>query len=217
MGRLIAIGDVHGCIRELEDLLVKISPEKADFILMLGDLVNTGPDSRGVLDLVQEIGARSLLGNHERRLLHYHRSGDAAFLKKRDRRTVGFLSKENWSYLENMTLYHYAAEYSTVCVHAGFLPDRPWWVQPPSIVTEIQNIDEFGRPCKRSKSPSSPHWSDLWKGPPFVVYGHTPDLKPRFSEFTLGIDTACVRGGFLTACILPGRELVQVKARKKYA
>jgi hypothetical protein len=50
-----------------------------------------------------------------------------------------------------------------------------------------------------------------------VIYGHTPRREPAATRWSLGIDTACVQGGALTACILPGRELVQVPARARLA
>lgn len=103
-----------------------------------------------------------------------------------------------------------------VFVHGGFLPGRPWQKQPARIVTRIQVVGKDGEPRKRSEEPAAPHWSTLWVGPPFVVYGHTPRDDVARTKWTLGIDTACVLGGHLTAYILPERRLVQVKARECY-
>ena len=101
-------------------------------------------------------------------------------------------------------------------MHAGFLPNRPWPKQPARIVTRIQVVDLAGEPRKRSEAPEAPHWSELWVGPPFVVYGHTPRPEVARTKWTLGIDTACVLGGCLTAYILPEKRIVQVKARETY-
>jgi hypothetical protein len=103
-----------------------------------------------------------------------------------------------------------------VLVHAGFLPNRPWAKQPARIVTRIQVVDPAGEPRKRSEAPDAPHWSELWVGPPFVVYGHTPRPEVARTKWTLGIDTACVLGGCLTAYILPEKRIVQVEARETY-
>jgi len=77
-------------------------------------------------------------------------------------------------------------------------------------------VGKDGEPHKRSEEPEAPHWSTLWEGPPFVVYGHTPREEVARTKWTLGIDTACVLGGCLTAYILPEKRIVQVKARERY-
>jgi hypothetical protein len=215
-GRVIAIGDIHGCAREFEELLGTLAPTKHDRIVLLGDLVNRGPDSAGVLALARAHAHRALLGNHELRLLNYRRTGDPTHLKKADYETLKQLSAKDWAYLASMPLTHHLPEFDTVLVHGGFLPGRPWQGQPARVVTRIQVVGPDGEPQKRARFPEAPHWSELWEGPPFVVYGHTPGPAPVRGKRSLGIDTACVAGGALTACIFPGRELVQVPAREKY-
>lgn len=217
VGRVIAIGDVHGCCRELEDLLNLLRLDRDDQVVFLGDLVNTGPDSHRVVEIAREIGALSLLGNHERRLLKYRADGKKSRLKKMDRRTIKQLSSEDWDYLAEMKLTFFHKPTDTVLVHAGFLPGRPWQSQPARIVTEIQVVDESGKARRRSKSRESPRWALLWEGPPFVVYGHTPDPQYFRLKWSIGIDTACVQGGKLTAFELSKQEIVQVSAREKYA
>ncbi len=69
MGRTIAIGDVHGCARELEKLLKKLNPQKSDRIIQLGDLINKGPDSHAAISLARSHDIQSIMGNHEMRLL----------------------------------------------------------------------------------------------------------------------------------------------------
>jgi hypothetical protein len=115
-----------------------------------------------------------------------------------------------------MPLTYRVDGHAPVFVHGGFLPGRPWRGQPARIVTRIQVIGPDGEPHKRAEYPNAPHWSELWNGPPFVVYGHTPRDEPARTKSSLGIDTGCVAGGKLTACIFPGRELLQVAAREKY-
>jgi serine/threonine protein phosphatase 1 len=214
--RIIAIGDIHGCHAEFGELLERLAPTRGDQLILLGDLVNRGPDSAKVIDLARAHGARSLLGNHERRLLNFRQTGDRDQLKEDDQRTIAQLRPDDWAYLESMALTHFIPELDTVLVHGGFVPGEPWQKQPASVVTRVQVIDREGRPRKRADCPDCPSWADLWKGPPFVVYGHTPRDEIYRLPWSVDIDTGCVAGGHLTACVLPERRFVQVKARKKY-
>ncbi len=72
-GRTLAIGDIHGCLIALETLLALIKPSAADTIIALGDYVDRGPDSRGVVELLlaleKDCTLVPLLGNHEQMLL----------------------------------------------------------------------------------------------------------------------------------------------------
>ncbi|OHE83138.1 MAG: metallophosphoesterase [Verrucomicrobia bacterium RIFCSPLOWO2_12_FULL_64_8] len=215
-GRLITIGDIHGCHAEFAELLEQVAPEKNDRILLLGDLVNRGPDSLKVIDLARTVKAVSLLGNHELRLLTYRKTKDKEVLKETDLETFEKLRPEDWEFIEAMILTHYEAEFDTVFVHGGFLPGEPWQKQPASVITRIQVIDKEGKPRRRSDAPDAPAWADLWNGPPFVVYGHTPRPEIYRLKWSVGIDTACVMGGHLTAYLLPEKRFVQVKARKEY-
>jgi hypothetical protein len=215
-GRLIAIGDIHGCHLEFAELLERLAPTKDDQLILVGDLVNRGPDSCKVIDLAKQQHAISLLGNHELRLLNYRKTRNPDYLRETDGDTFNKLRPDDWTYLESMPLTHYVAELNTVFVHGGFLPNEPWQKQPASVVTRIQVIDSEGKPRKRADAPDAPAWADLWSGPPFVVYGHTPRSEIYKLKWSVGIDTACVMGGHLTAYILPEKRFVQVKARKRY-
>jgi diadenosine tetraphosphatase ApaH/serine/threonine PP2A family protein phosphatase len=215
-GRLIAIGDIHGCHEEFSELLRLIDLQPDDRLILLGDLVNRGPNTPRVLELARERRAISLLGNHELRLLNYRRTRDLKFVKENDLETFDQLTAEDWTYLENMLLTYEEPELNLVCVHGGFLPDIPWSKQPAEIITRIQVVDAAGQPCKRADAPAAPSWADLWNGPPFVVYGHTPRSEIYKRKWSVGIDTACAMGGHLTAFILPEKRFVQVKAHRPY-
>ena len=219
MGRVIAIGDVHGCAAELTELLNVLSPKKDDFIIQLGDMINRGPDSASVLKIIRENNILPLLGNHERRLLRYRWSRDRSILKKYDAQTIEQLKSRDWEFLENLRPFYFHDDLKMVFVHGGFNPNSPqiWREQPVSVMTNIQVVDAYGKPAKRSQEPNGTAWSRHWKGPPFVVYGHTPRPKVHRQPWAIGIDTACVYGGHLTACILPEREIVQVKSHGIYA
>lgn len=72
-GRLVIVGDVHGMKNELVKLLEKIQFEKGvDHLVLAGDMISKGPDSKGVLDLIMELGATAVRGNHEDRILLAH-------------------------------------------------------------------------------------------------------------------------------------------------
>jgi serine/threonine protein phosphatase 1 len=103
-GRLIAIGDIHGCHAEFAELLERVEPTADDQLVLLGDLVNRGPDSLKVIDLAKQHRAISLLGNHELRLLNYRKTKDASYLKETDEDTYERLRPDDWTYLEAMPL-----------------------------------------------------------------------------------------------------------------
>jgi serine/threonine protein phosphatase 1 len=90
--RVLAIGDVHGCLRSLITLLAAVEPRADDRIIMLGDYVDRGPDSRGVLDCViglHETGRLvPLRGNHEVMMLEARRVGDLMWLACGGRQTL---------------------------------------------------------------------------------------------------------------------------------
>ena len=217
MGRTIVIGDVHGCDRELQDLLDLLALREDDRVVFVGDLVNRGPNTSGVLRIARSIpGARAVLGNHELRLLEYRRTKDASRLKPYDYDTLAVLSEEDWKYLRSMEDRIELPEYDAVVVHAGFLPDSDWRKQPLSVITRIQVIDGEGAAKKRSECRDGVFWADRWAGPPFVVYGHTPVKQPLRSQWAIGIDTGVGYGGSLSAFVFPERKVVSVPARKAY-
>jgi predicted phosphodiesterase len=215
-GRLIAVGDIHGCNIEFAEMLELIGLEAGDRLVLLGDLVNRGPDSCAVIDLARAANAIPLLGNHELRLLKFRKTGDRKYMKEHDLETYERLRPEDWAYMESMLVTYEEAELATVFVHGGFLPGEPWQKQSAEVVTRIQVVDKDGRPRRRADAPDAPSWADLWGGPPFVIYGHTPRPEVYKLKWSIGIDTGCVMGGSLTALILPEKRLVQVKARQRY-
>ncbi|WP_221028917.1 metallophosphoesterase [Actomonas aquatica] len=215
-GRTIIIGDIHGCHAEFTALLNRVQPRSDDRVVLLGDLINRGPDSCRVLDIAREVQATILLGNHELRLLEHRRTGGKTKLKETDAATLTQLRPTDWDLLESLPLTLHLPELNVVCVHGGFLPGQPWQSQPAEVVTRIQVIDRAGLPHKRATCPDGVLWADLWSGPPFVVYGHTPRPDIYKLKWSAGIDTSCVAGGHLTAYVLPERRFVQVQAARRY-
>lgn len=217
MSRTIAIGDVHGCADEFEELLNALKLGKKDRVIQLGDLVNHGPHSSRAVELARSYKVESIIGNHELRLLRYREDGNDKRLKDYDWATLEQLSDKNWTYLETMQETIYDKKRDTVFVHGGFLPGIPWEHQDVDTITTIQVIDKEGGAAKRSDAPDAPPWADSWRGQPFVIYGHTPRSRTLNRPGSIGIDTGCVYGGHLTAYIIEDKSFVQVRARKVYA
>ncbi|MDQ8193242.1 metallophosphoesterase [Coraliomargarita sp. SDUM461004] len=217
MPRTIAIGDVHGCADEFEELLQALELKPDDRIIQVGDLVNRGPDSHRAIELARKYEVEAILGNHELRLLTARNQEKSSLLKDYDRETICQLTEEDWLYLEAMPSVLYSARIETVFVHGGFLPNIPWQKQAIETITSIQVIDKKGNAAKRSDAPDAPPWADSWRGSPFVVYGHTPRPNVLERPGSIGIDTGCVYGGHLTAYIIEDQSLVQVRARQAYA
>ncbi len=216
-GRIIAIGDIHGCADEFEELLVRVSPTGDDRVVLVGDQINRGPDSLRVMDIARSIGATMLLGNHERRLMLAREGKRIKQLSEEDLDTFRKLRPEDWACMDSALLTLHLPEYDTVIVHGGFAPGVDWRTQGAQTVTRVQVVDSKGNALKRSEAPPGcRHWTTLWNAAPFVIYGHTPWREPHFTEWTVGIDTGCVYGGWLSAYILPDRRLVQVPARRCY-
>lgn len=226
MARTILIGDVHGCAAELSELLERLAPSRADRVVFVGDLVARGPDSRGVLRIVREIGALSVRGNHEEKLLaarHARRTGGAKpKLGASHAALVAELNEEEWAQLEALPLRLELETHGLWVVHAGIVPGVAWEAQDRWMLTHIRSLDDDGTPSSRWGRP----WGASYRGP-HIVFGHNAQRAPQLHVDATGIDTACVYGGELTALVLldgapiPPPEnrreaLVSVAAKRPY-
>lgn len=214
--RTVIIGDVHGCIEELDRLLKKLSLGPKDRLIFAGDLVNKGPATKEVLKRARGLKAECVLGNHEIRLLRYRNGEDPKTQRSKDIKTALKLNEADWKYIEAMPLHIELPEHAAIVVHGGFLPGIHWRKQSEEIITRIQTIDQNNKICKRTKSPKVRYWADSWKGPEFVIYGHTPRRELYQKPTSIGLDTGCVYGGHLSALSLPDLTITQVKARCVY-
>lgn len=217
-GKIYAIGDVHGCNVELEDLLNKLDLGEHDMVVFVGDLINRGPDSAAVLEIARELpGSYCLLGNHELRLLRYHETGKESILKDYDWETLPQFDDADWRFMRDFHLNLHFPGLQTVIVHGGFLPNKPWDEQSADIVTQIQVINrKTGKWGKRAEVSRGVTWMKYWQGPPFVVTGHTPRSKVVRTKWAICLDTGCVYGGKLTAYELTEDRIIQVDARESY-
>ncbi len=216
--RTIVIGDIHGCAREFEKLLSEIAPTPDDAVILLGDLVNRGPDTGRVVEIARQNRFRSILGNHELRLLTFNATEDARILKKYDRPSIDALTEPDWEYLRQMETYIRLPASGHLLVHGGMPPGTDPAELSAEVLTNTKRIVPSDVPESHRHLIRQPlHWSKIWPGPETVIYGHTPRLAVDRQHFAIGIDTGCVYGGFLTACILPELRFVQVRAQKPYA
>lgn len=217
MRRTIVIGDVHGCFAELEALLEKTAVTSNDAVVFVGDLVAKGPDSRRVLRIARELGARVALGNHEEKLLEARgaqKSGEALpKLGKTHLALLAELDDVEWAQLESLPLGIELPSHELRVVHAGVVPGIPFHEQDPWLVTHLRSIAEDGTPSSKW----GPLWGARYTGPPHIVFGHNARKEPQLHADATGLDTACVYGGALTALVLPDGAPVPSAAERRDA
>ncbi len=205
LGRTIAIGDIHGCSAALRGLLEAINPGPEDTLVTLGDYIDRGPDSKGVLDLLTAVGERCrlvpLLGNHEELLLAslsdrkslevWLRCGGVetvrsyGWVQGGPRCNLGERIPEgHWRFLQACRAFHETDTH--LFLHAGYLPNLGMEAQPGETLRW------------RATDPATalPHCSGKR-----AVVGHTPQRSGEVLDlgFLVCIDTNCCRGGWLTA------------------
>lgn len=215
MGRTIIVGDVHGCVRELEDLLSYVGLGRGDALVMVGDLVVRGPRPHEVVALLRSLGARAVRGNHEDRLLRWRRSlGTAAELSIGNvtRRTAEVLKSRDWEYLETLPLWIDLPDHGIRVVHAGVVPDVPIEEQAPRTLMYVRSLGPNNEP---SDVRSTRSWCHAYGGPEHVVFGHNALPEPEVAEHATGIDTGAVYGGRLTAMVLREGERPPPAAERK--
>jgi len=215
--RTILIGDVHGCLDELQALLTKCGATRGERIVFVGDLVAKGPDSQGVVALARELGAACVRGNHDEAVLRYLRAKRAGETQPRLKKThveVGeSLSKADVAYLEATPLSLVLGEELWV-VHAGIDPRRPLAQQEPAHLMSMRTLRSDGKPSPRLDDGEL--WARAWHGPAHIVFGHDAITGLQQHAFATGLDTGCVYGRRLTALIFPEHALIHVDARRSY-
>lgn len=236
-GPFDVIGDIHGCRAELESLLVSLDytlvrdeegravdavPPATRTAVFVGDLVDRGPDTPGVLRLVMgmvEAGhALCVPGNHENKLVRaltgrkvQVRHGLAESLEQLEREPEEF-RKRVIDFCRGLVSHYVLDEGRLVVAHAGlkeaYQGRASGRVRSFALYGETTGeTDEYGLPVRYP-------WAEEYRGSAMVLYGHTPVLEPTWVNNTLCLDTGCVFGGSLTALRYPERELVSVPAEQ---
>lgn len=213
---LIAVGDIHGCLKTLELLLDRLELTEDSHLVFVGDYVDRGPDSKGVIDFLLDVKedykCTFLRGNHESMFLDYVDAGlDEIWSMNGGRETlssyVGGTAGEGFpedhvSFVRATEFYYDTDEF--FFVHAGLKPFMTIQENIENVEPEVflwerghLNVDEYA-----------------WEKP--IVCGHTPVPKPIDRPQLINIDTGCVYRynpllGKLTAVRLPEREFVTVR------
>ncbi|MFP8884223.1 polynucleotide kinase-phosphatase [Streptomyces mangrovi] len=234
------VGDVHGCRAELEALLgrlgyaverdaagraVDASHPEGRTAVFVGDLVDRGPDSPGVLRLVMGMvtagHALCVPGNHENKLGRHlrgrnvrHTHGLAETIEQMEKETAadpGFPARVG-EFIGSLVSHYVLDGGALVVCHAG-LPEKyhgrtSGRVRGHALYGDTTGeTDEFGLPVRYP-------WAEDYRGRAAVVYGHTPTPRATWLNNTICLDTGCVFGGALTALRWPERELVDVPAER---
>jgi serine/threonine protein phosphatase 1 len=215
-GRTFVVGDIHGCIDELNLLLDAIAPASGDTVCFLGDYVDRGPGPKAVIDRVLRLRSEGptcvfLKGNHEDMFLDYlgyaGHHGEAFLWNGGDvtlesygieyrsgRAAAELLPPEHLQFLLGLETHVRFDDF--LCVHAGLRPTRA-----------LEEQDEEDLFWIREEFIDRPH--------PFpftVLYGHTPQREIRLHlPYKIGLDTGAVYGNCLSCLELRGGELVQVR------
>ena len=220
------IGDVHGCMDELRELLSRLGyaedgshPENRR-VIFLGDLVDRGPRIANVLRLAMTMvtsgQALCVMGNHEAKLLRWLR-GDAPKRSHGLDRSIEQLERESDSFRAEVRSFiesrvsHYVLDGGRLVVaHAGLNEElhgrTSGHVRQFCLYGDTTGeTDDLGLPVRLD-------WAREYRGSAAVVYGHTPVATSRWVNGTICLDTGCVFGGKLSALRWPERELVWVDA-----
>ena len=215
---LYAIGDVHGCARTLDALLARLALTPEDHVVFVGDYVDRGPDSRGVLDrlLVLDDGAWTgagpictfLRGNHDQMMVDYvagRSDGDLWFANGGGATLASYpdgkVPEAHAQFLTQTALLYETPAFAFV--HAGLDPRA-------SVETNLRRADPEVLLWTRDHLGAN---LALWEKP--VVCGHTPVAEPINLPELIGIDTGAVFAtrpglGRLTAVRLPERVFTSV-------
>jgi protein phosphatase len=237
-GPFDVVGDVHGCRAELEQLLTELGYElerdaagravgarhQERHAVFVGDLVDRGPDTPGVLRLVMGMAAAGtafcVAGNHEVKLLKALRGrnvrrshGLDASMEQLEAETDEFRARVD-RFIDGLISHYVLDGGRLVVAHAGLI--ERYHGRASGRVREFclygqttGETDEYGLPVRYP-------WATEYRGRAVVLYGHTPVPAAEWVNNTLCLDTGCVFGGRLTAMRYPERAVVSVPAARVY-
>jgi serine/threonine protein phosphatase 1 len=211
-GPVFAIADVHGCDEELRALLQQLPLRRDSLVVFLGDYIDRGPNSKGVVDTVLELmdycRVVCLLGNHElmlrefldgsdpRRVARFIYNGGGATLASYSNEDGAFnIPPDHLEFFQKLAYYHVEGDYCFV--HAG-LP-----VEVDQIDLKLHGEEMVW--MRRRPGAPEPHFDKI------VVHGHTPLPDVEIAPRRINLDTSCVYGHRLTAMEVHSREMWRVE------
>jgi len=240
MRKTIIVGDSHGLIEEVVELVEKVigfNPD-TDVLMSVGDMVDKGPESGAVVEYFLRRSKNVIRGNHEEK--HIKRIGnlrkqalDPKF-KIQGKWDEGYeavlkqLTEEhqNWLLTLPKTITFGEGD-SWVLVHGGLQAGVPLEKQGKCLWLRYIDKDTSSMiPFDGTPGipPNGVWWAERWTGPQKVIYGHQPWDEVRIENGTYGIDTGAVHGRKLTALVFEGTitadavpAIVQVQAKKIYS
>jgi len=211
---IIIYGDLHGCLHEFKTLRSKIKPTTEDKEIVIGDILDRGPFSNELLTYIKENNISSILGNHEYKYLRYKKHLDNFLktgkknpmqLKAEEIEIFNRLTSEDFKYLNSLPFYMKFD--NLTLVHAGLTNkivldtadkkdlEKTLWIRT---LDENQKTLSLDSDNKKAKS-----WTEYYDGNQgIVVYGHQHFDEVEVNQYSLGIDTGCVYGNKLSACII---------------
>ena len=211
--RTFIIGDIHGCLDLLKRLMDKIDwRPKKDQLIFLGDYIDRGENSKGVVDYILALkrassNVKCLLGNHEAIFINYLAGQDQeiffmnggmptlrSYQANRSGGSEGLFPQEHVDFMQTLSLYIELEDYYVV--HAGFRPDVDIKDQTLEDILWIRDAFIYN-PCHIGKK---------------VIFGHTPFYEPLILKDKIGLDTGAVYGNKLTCLELPEMRFHFVKA-----
>lgn len=235
------VGDVHGCVRELDDLLraVRFDPI-VDQLWSAGDLVNTGPESLETLRLFRDVGGKTVLGNHD---IYALRARAGLVPRKKDRLEELYRAADAEPLLAGLLASpaivffpRGGKERDVALLHAAV---HPLWrgldeiaalidskadedrlsCDEMAFLTRVRCCDAEGNQFRFAGKPEDappPYdaWDAFYRGDWFVVHGHWAMRGFYRNARTMGLDSACVYGERLTAWCLEEDRLESVPCRE---
>lgn len=235
--RTVIVGDVHGCLDELVELVQTLQLTNKDQVVFIGDLLDKGPDSAGVVRYVRELSSlipvTLVKGNHEEKHEKFRlrlRSGGAEALKgfQEMEAITAHLSSDDVAFLSTAVLW--AQVPGGLAVHAGIPMNLETLTLGSSrkereIVNQVLRV-RYVRPSTGKmvslgqEVAGDVYWAEVYDGRfGHVYFGHEPFGEVTEFPHATGLDTSCVYGDSLTAVVLENnkRSFVSVQAHKKWA
>jgi hypothetical protein len=211
-GRLIIVGDVHGCQDEVERLMRRCDYDsKADQLIYVGDLIGKGPRGADAVRYARREQALVIRGNHEDFLLKWRgavvddETGKLqlnALPSQTHRECAVALTDVEWRWLAALPLWLDLPEYNATVVHAGVRPDRDLREQTVRDLLYMRNITADGTAVEKPRDGGTA-WAAAYAGERHVVFGHDAKRGLQTTACATGLDTGAVYGKTLTALVVP--------------